>query len=169
MSIKNLVTIGYEGATPADFLATLELVGVTTLLDIREMAMSRRPGFAKTALREGLASVGIDYRHEPRLGSPKIIRNQLREDGNYSRFFRDFDRYLETQSDFLEEVAKQLTGTVALLCYERDHQQCHRRSVADKLTEITGVKTKHQGVQDHAQRKATTRSRPNSSQSVPAA
>jgi uncharacterized protein (DUF488 family) len=169
MSLKRLVTIGYEGADPADFLATLELVGVTTLLDIREMAISRRRGFAKTALREGLASVGIDYRHEPRLGSPKAIRHQLRDDGDYKRFFRDFERYLKTQLELLETLAGELTGTVALLCYERDHTQCHRRAVADALSVITGIQPKHQGVQGHAQRQAAARTRAHPGQGLPAA
>lgn len=168
MSIQGLVTIGYEGASLADFLATLELAGVTTLLDIREIAMSRRPGFAKTALREGLTSVGIAYLHEPRLGSPKEIRYQLRDDGNYTRFFRHFERYLSTQTTLLEELAEQLGGTVALLCYERDYTQCHRRSVADALSAITGIKPKHQGVQGHAQRQAVAHTRAHSGQSLSA-
>lgn len=167
--MKHLLTIGYEGADFRDFLATLEVLGVTTLLDIRELPMSRRPGFAKTALREGLASVGIDYRHEPRLGSPKAIRYQLRDDGDYKRFFRDFGRYLNTQADLLDELASELTGTVALLCYERDHTTCHRRAVATALSEITGLTPKHQGVQGHAQRQAATRSRTHLGQSLSAA
>ena len=169
MAIKRLVTIGYEGADPADFLATLELVGVTTLLDIREMAISRRRGFAKTALREGLASVGIDYVHEPRLGSPKTVRHQLRDDGDYSRFFRDFGRYLKTQATLLETLAEELDGTIALLCYERDYTQCHRRVVADALSAITGLKPKHQGVQGYAQRQAAAHTRSHSGQGVSAA
>ena len=64
MKLKKIVTIGYEGAEVADFLATLSQLGVTTLLDIRELPISRRKGFAKNALREGLLSVGIEYRHE---------------------------------------------------------------------------------------------------------
>jgi uncharacterized protein (DUF488 family) len=169
MSLKRLLTIGYEGADPADFLATLDLLGVTTLLDIREIAMSRRRGFAKTALREGLASVGIDYRHEPRLGSPKAIRYQLREDSDYPRFFREFGRYLTTQAELLEALAEELDGTIALLCYERDHTQCHRRAVADALSAITGIQPKHQGVQGYAQRQAATRTRAHSGQSLPTA
>jgi len=168
MSIEHLVTIGYEGAAPEDFLATLELSGVTTLLDIREIAMSRRRGFAKTALREGLASVGIDYVHEPRLGSPKAVRYQLRDDGDYNRFFRDFGRYLKTQASLLEALAEELDGTVALLCYERDYTQCHRRAVAEALSAITGLTPKHQGVQGHAQRQAAARSRSHSGQGVSA-
>lgn len=169
MSIQHLVTIGYEGATPEDFLATLELSGVTTLLDIREIAMSRRRGFAKTALREGLASVDIRYRHEPCLGSPKAIRHPLREDADYTRFFRDFERYLKTQAALLETLAEELDGTVALLCYERDHTLCHRRAVADALREITGITPQHQGVQGHAQRQAKARARAHPGQGLSAA
>lgn len=166
MKLQQLLTIGYEGADFRDFLATLELLDVTTLLDIRELPMSRRPGFAKTALREGLASVGIDYRHEPRLGSPKPIRYQLRDDGDYLRFFRDFGRYLNTQTDLLNALADELSGTVVLLCYERDHTTCHRRAVATALSEITGLTPKHQGVQRHAQRQTAARSRAHLGQSL---
>lgn len=169
MKLKKIVTIGYEGADFDDFLATLEAIGVTTLLDIRELPISRRPGFAKTALREGLAGVGIDYRHEPRLGSPKSIRHKLRDDGNYDRFFRDFDRYLGKQGELLDTLADELTGTVALLCYERDYNTCHRKSVADALGKITGLKPKHQGVQGHAQRQAAARARSHLGESLSAA
>jgi uncharacterized protein (DUF488 family) len=169
MSIQSLVTIGYEGSTPEDFLATLTLLGVDTLLDIREIAMSRRRGFAKTALREGLASVDIRYRHEPRLGSPKTIRYQLRDDNNYPRFFRDFQRYLNSQADLLDTLAEELHGTVALLCYERDYTLCHRRAVADAFNAITGITPQHQGVQGHAQRQAVARSRAHPGQGLPAA
>lgn len=166
MTLKKIVTIGYEGADLADFLATLQTIGVTMLLDIRELPLSRRPGFAKTALREGLAGVGIDYRHEPRLGSPKAIRYQLRDDGNYKKFFRDFDRYLGTQADLLDTLSEELSGTVALLCYERDYNTCHRRSVARALGKLTGLTPKHQGVQGHVQRQAAARSRPHFGQGL---
>lgn len=152
MKLKQIITIGYEGADLSDFLATLELLGVKTLLDIRELPISRRKGFAKTALREALHSVGIDYRHEPQLGSPKAVRHQLREDGDYDRFFRDFGRHLKKQDALLASLASELSGTVALLCYERDHETCHRKAVASALGEIAGLKPKHRGVQGYAQR-----------------
>lgn len=168
MKLKKIVTIGYENADFNDFLTTLETLGVTTLLDIRELPISRRRGFAKTALREGLASVGIDYRHEPRLGSPKDIRHQLRDDGDYKKFFKDFDRYLRTQATLLEQLSGELAGTVALLCYERDHNTCHRRSVAEALSKITGITPKHLGVK-HAQRQATAHARTHFGQGLSAA
>lgn len=168
MKLKKILTIGYEAATLDDFLATLVALGVDTLLDIRELPISRRRGFAKTALREGLADIGIDYRHEPRLGSPKTIRHQLRDDGDYEKFFRDFDDYLSKQGDILDTLAEELSGTVALLCYERDPATCHRRSVADALSKITGITPKHQGVHGHAQLQAATRARADIGESLPA-
>jgi len=168
VKLQRLLTIGYEGASVEDFLATLAASGVTILLDIREFAGSRRKGYAKTALREHLAGVGIDYRHEPALGSPRDLRHRLREDGRYDRFFRDFDRYLVSQKPLLVQLAGELTGTVALLCYERDHHQCHRKSVAAALTPITGLVPKHLGVQPHGSRQARANARPHPGQSIPA-
>jgi uncharacterized protein (DUF488 family) len=169
LKLKRLLTIGYEGASVGDFLATLTAAHVTTLLDVREFAGSRRKGFAKTALRQNLAGVGIDYRHEPALGSPRDIRNQLREDGRHDRFFRDFERYLVTQQPLLAQLAGKLTGNVALLCYERDFRECHRKSVAAALGPITGLTPKHLGVQPHDPRQARAHARAHPGQSLSAA
>lgn len=166
MALKRILTIGYEGASLSDFVATLQLAKVTMVLDIREIAISRRPGFAKTALREGLEDGGIAYQHEPLLGSPKSIRHQLRDDADYLRFFRDFKVYLRGQKGLLKKLGQDLSGTVALLCYERDHNLCHRRVVAEALGEVTGITPRHLGVQGHAQRQAVARSRANLGESV---
>ena len=168
VKLKKLMTIGYEGSRVEDFLSTLTAAGVTTLLDIREIAASRRRGFAKTALRANLASIGIAYRHEPRLGSPREIRHQLRETGSYERFFLDFDRYLSSRQDLLQQLTTELTGSVVLLCYERDHHECHRRSVATAFSKITGLKPKHMGVQPHGSVEARAHARAHSGQSIPA-
>jgi uncharacterized protein (DUF488 family) len=169
LKLKKLMTIGYEGSSVEDFLSTLTALGVTTLLDIREIAASRRRGFAKTALRTNLAGVGIAYRHEPALGSPRDIRHRLRQDSSYERFFLDFDRYLGTQQDLLKQLAAELTGSVAMLCYERDYHECHRKSVATAFSQLTGLKPKHIGVQPHGSVKARAHERAHPGQSVPAA
>jgi uncharacterized protein (DUF488 family) len=169
VSLERILTIGYEGASVDDFLATLKLAGVTTLLDIREIAISRRPGFAKTALREGLTSVGIQYRHESSLGSPKVMRHRLRDDKDYELFFREFSRYLKGQDTLLRSLVEELDGSVALLCFERDHTQCHRSIVANCLSMITGSAPQHLGVQGHAQRQTVARSRAHTGEGLPTA
>lgn len=169
MKLEQLMTIGYEGSSPKDFLTTLTAAGVTTLLDIREFAGSRRRGFAKTALRENLMSVDIAYRHEPDLGSPRDIRHRLRENGNYEQFFRDFDRYLNTQQNLLKQLTEELSGHIALLCYERDYRECHRKSVAAAFNQLTGLNPKHLGVQPHDAVQARAYARAHPGQSLPAA
>jgi uncharacterized protein (DUF488 family) len=64
MKALNVLTIGYEGAALEDFLSTLKRARVSLLLDVREIALSRRKGFSKSALSAALSSFGIDYRHE---------------------------------------------------------------------------------------------------------
>ncbi len=148
--MKKLFTIGYEGVALDDFIRALKTAKIEVLLDVRELPISRRKGFSKTALGTALTEAGIAYRHEKQLGSPKTIRHRLREDGNYPRFFREFDRYLIKQSTLLEMLAEKLKGNVALMCYEKNHEECHRRSVADALAELLGKTPIHLGVGDHA-------------------
>lgn len=150
--MRGLFTIGYEGADIDDFVATLSVMGVDVLLDIRELPISRRRGFAKRALSEAVGEVGIGYRHEKQLGSPKPIRDELKKGGDYDRFFRAYTEHLDGHRDLLEQLANDLCGNVALLCYERNHNECHRSVVADALAQMTGCKPVHLGVQGHEQR-----------------
>jgi uncharacterized protein (DUF488 family) len=73
MGIKQtiLATIGYEGADVDDFVATLRSAGIRRLIDVRELAISRRRGFAKRALSGALADADIEYVHLRGLGDPK--------------------------------------------------------------------------------------------------
>jgi len=166
--MKKLFTIGYEGAALDDFMRTLKTAKIDVLLDVRELPISRRKGFSKTALGSALTEAGICYRHEKQLGSPKTIRHQLREDGNYPRFFRKFDRHLIEQSALLETLAEELKGNVALMCYEKDHEECHRLSVANALAELLDKTPIHLGVDDHA-REASKAAHPHPRQGVSAA
>ena len=152
--MKGLFTIGYEGVSLDDFLATLENTAIDVLLDIREFPVSRRKGFSKNVLCAALVEVDIDYRHERSLGSPKAIRHKLRVDGNQRAFFRAFDRHLLRQNSLLQELAEGLTGNVVLMCYEKDHIQCHRSSVAKAFAEISGLKPTHLEVKPNERRKS---------------
>ncbi|MCC5858634.1 MAG: DUF488 domain-containing protein [Ectothiorhodospiraceae bacterium] len=152
--MTGIFTIGYEGASAEDFVETLKLMDIHVLLDIREFPISRRKGFAKNALRQSMESYGIVYHHEARLGSPKPIRDKLKKDKDYSAFFNSYDAYLESQMGLLHSLWKELRGNIALMCYERDHRECHRSSVARELAKITGIQPRHIGVQGHEQREA---------------
>ncbi len=85
---QKLYTIGYTGFGISEFVDTLLEHEIECLIDIREIPLSRKKGFSKTALTENLESVGIKYSHFRSLGSPRIDRHELRETGDFSQFFR---------------------------------------------------------------------------------
>src|SRR5215208_2853638 len=57
-------TIGYEQhAEPSSLVDALRTAGVRRLVDVRELPLSRRRGFSKTALAAALATAEIEYQH----------------------------------------------------------------------------------------------------------
>lgn len=144
--IRTLFTIGYERSILRDFIDALTALGVDTVLDIRELPLSRKKGFSKSALATALKKAGIKYRHERALGCPPVIRNQLRTDGDYVKYFRGFNRYLASQINLIDTLVTELDGRVALLCYERDAAYCHRSSVAASIEKRHDITPQHVAV-----------------------
>ena len=111
---KNLTayTIGYEGMTIEAFIASLCTQRIAHLVDIREVARSRKKGFSKSALSEHLERAGIRYSHVRALGCPKPIRDQYRVDGNWGRYSRAFTAYALCHRSL---VAHKLGGVIVHL------------------------------------------------------
>ena len=131
--LNRVDTIGYEGRNIAEFVEALASAGVTLLVDVRENAMSRVRGFSKNRLREALGDAGIGYEHMKGLGNPKENRDALRSgDERAIAYFNK--RLLNGSADDLRHLAEVLQSEhVALLCFERDHQTCHRSLIVDAL------------------------------------
>lgn len=147
--MRRLFTIGYEAAHLSDFIATLCAAETDVLIDVRELPMSRRRGFSKTALAAALQAVGIEYVHVRRLGSPRDLRHRLRENRDYERFFVDYGVYLSSQQEVLEELAEDHAGeSVALMCFEKKHEECHRSSVASAIGRLVDLEPTHLEVKD---------------------
>lgn len=133
--MKLLYTIGYEGTDIERFVQTLNAVGVKVLADVRAIALSRKRGFSKTALRNRLADEGIEYVHFIDLGDPKPGREAARA-GKYNRFREIYGKHLETApAKAALSNLKIVAGakTTCLLCFERDPNVCHRSIVAHEL------------------------------------
>ena len=128
-----IFTIGYEGATVAEFLAALQSAGVERVIDVRAVANSRRPGFSKTPLRNALAEAGIEYVHLRALGTPADGRAAARA-GRHEDLERIYAGQLELP-EAMKETAEMLDLAAekpsALLCYERDPAGCHRTLLVD--------------------------------------
>lgn len=134
--MHRLATIGYEGASVGDVLAALRLAKIDLVVDVRAVAMSRRPGFAKTALAANLREAGIDYLHLRRLGTPADGRAAARS-GDHATMRLIFLTHLAT-IEAQEELAVladlvQSKKRVCILCFEADPAHCHRRLVATAL------------------------------------
>ncbi|MFV0318700.1 MAG: DUF488 family protein [Microthrixaceae bacterium] len=127
-----IVSIGYEGRTLDEFVDVLRSNGVEVLVDVRLTPISRKKGFSKTALSAALQAAGIEYRHEPALGNPKDNRDAFRR-GLASARTR-YVRHLSNgaSSNYEATVDSARTRRVALLCFERDHSQCHRSCITER-------------------------------------
>ncbi|HTC99009.1 MAG TPA: DUF488 domain-containing protein [Bradyrhizobium sp.] len=143
---KKLFTIGYEQTPSKAVLDELESAGVKLLVDVRAVTSSRRPGFSKNQLAAGLDERGIAYVHLKGLGTPKEGRLAARS-GNYDLLQKVFAKHLKTPQakedlDELSALVKK-AGPVCLLCYERNHEHCHRRWIAEIIEERDGVKVEN--------------------------
>jgi uncharacterized protein (DUF488 family) len=133
--MQTLHTIGYEGKTQAEFLDELEAARVELVIDVRAVAASRRPGFSKTALSNGLAERGIGYLHLRPLGTPADGRAAARA-GKTAEMRRIYAEQLDTDEAALameQALAAAQERRSALLCYEKDAPGCHRSMLAERM------------------------------------
>ncbi|WP_392543756.1 DUF488 family protein [Oryzobacter telluris] len=129
-----LVSIGYEGKDLNELLEQLLANHVGVLVDVRLNPISRKPGLSKRRLSEALRAVGISYCHYRELGNPKENREAFRAGSQDAR--DRFSAILRAQAgtEALSHVAESLDGeVVALLCFEREHSECHRGLVAEAI------------------------------------
>lgn len=142
---KKICTIGYERVGVPDFVAALKDAGVKTLIDVREVANSRRAGYSKKALMASLDAAGIAYIHMKALGTPKAGREAARK-GDTKMMHRIFEAKLaepESQLALNEAADIAKRGKSCLMCLEHDWHDCHRAIVAQHLEDAFGLKPAH--------------------------
>ncbi len=127
-----IITIGYEGRGLDEFISTLAVERVEVLVDVRLNAISRKPGFSKTALMSAAHAAGIEYVHEPLLGNPISNRDGYRAGYKSARtlYRKRLANGSSAAVDRLVEISTE--RRVAVLCVERDHEICHR----DELVKV---------------------------------
>jgi hypothetical protein len=133
---ENISTIGYEGKSLESYLNILIGAGITLLCDVRRNPISRKYGFSKSTLSNACDKIGILYEHLPELGIPSEKRKNLETQADYDALFREYEmENLPNQQRSLEKIRKHVQEgyRVALTCYERLPQQCHRLCIARAL------------------------------------
>lgn len=144
--MTTVATIGYQAATVSSFLAAVRAGQVQLVADVRAVASSRRPGFAKTRLAANLAEAGVGYVHLRGLGTPADGRAAARA-GDHRRMRAIYRRHLataEAQAE-LQALAELVRSgrRVCLLCFEADPAHCHRSLVADALGALLPLRLDH--------------------------
>lgn len=142
---NSIYTIGYEGLSLEQFIRKLKDSNIQQVIDLREIALSRKNGFSKGMLENELRNAGIRYKHYPSLGSPKEIRHQLHQDWDYKKFFEEYKEHVKDKD--VQESIKDVEGLskvrkTVLLCFEKDFKSCHRSIIAEELNKA-GWKINH--------------------------
>lgn len=129
-------TIGYEGRSLEGYLNQLIRAGVTLLCDVRRNPLSRKYGFSKSTLAKGCEGVGIRYEHVPEIGIASEERRDLETQADYDALFEIYEREaLPQHEEALWRIRNWVDEgqRVALTCFERLPQRCHRHCVAEAL------------------------------------
>lgn len=138
-----LIGVGYEGLTISEYIQVLRDLQVSTLVDVRLNATSRKPGFSKTRLKGYLADAGIPYLHYRELGNPKDNRKGFWDDPSTGSHVQSVNHFknLILCDDYKVSLLKNLKNmsqceNVALLCYEKAPEKCHSTVLIELIREM---------------------------------
>jgi hypothetical protein len=133
---KSIYTIGYEGLHIEDYINKLIRNGIKLVCDVRHNPLSRKYGFSKRSLSTLLPKFGIEYLHIPELGIESQKRKGLKISRDYKMLFDDYQTSLLGRQIGLTRIIKEFKthNRIALTCFEREAQSCHRHCISDFLT-----------------------------------
>lgn len=140
-----IYTIGYAKHTPESLFERLKGAGVQSLIDVCELPISRKRGFAKSALSSAAAASGIEYRHFKLLGVPSEMRHR-RRDGETAGadYMAEFRTLLQGRTDAVREAINLAEAKPScLLCLEEKPEDCHRTIVAEKMAKLADFDVIH--------------------------
>lgn len=139
-------TIGYEGKTVELYINELIKNNIHVLIDVRKNAMSMKFGFSKNFLKRTLENMGIQYIHIPELGIESENRQTLNTLDDYKILFKEYEkgtlRNAAVYLDKLFSLYKQY-NRVAIMCYEKDIQMCHRGCIAKEIEKKHKITIQH--------------------------
>jgi uncharacterized protein (DUF488 family) len=135
-------SVGYEGKSIDFFLNLLIKNHVELLVDVRANAFSMRFEFRKKKLANFLQKAGIEYMHVPELGINSFYRKNWKND--YKKLFELYENtLLPKQVNKINELAEiGRNKRIALMCFEKNKEQCHRNILSKKLENL-GINVIH--------------------------
>ena len=130
-------TVGHSTRSGEEFGQILVAHGIQVLVDVRMFPGSRRyPQFNKPALSESLEQLGIQYKHEPRLGGRRTPRADSHNTAWKNAQFRAYADHMESEEfgNAVKELLQLAGGArTAVMCAEAVWWRCHRSLISDYL------------------------------------
>ena len=144
-NVHAVYTIGYKGLSIPLFIEKLQKAGIKRLIDVRYNAISRKPGFSKKRLSTMCEQFSIEYIHLPELGIPSSYRKSLRTTDEFNILMDEYEASMVPKAADTLQKATQLVQELpsALLCFEADHNRCHRSPLARCIASNTGLSVIH--------------------------
>jgi uncharacterized protein (DUF488 family) len=128
-----IYTLGYQGLSLDEYISLLKEHPIRLVIDVRAVAWSHKPGFAKSAMQSGLRDSGIDYLHLQSAGNP------FRKDEDGENVMMKYRAYLQKHPEPLDRIeveiqqASKNNESICLTCFEKAPQDCHRSIIAEQL------------------------------------
>ena len=136
-----LYTIGFTKKSAEDFFELLAASGARRLVDIRLRNASQLAGFAKRDDLEYLVGrlCGMDYVHMPELAPDAELLDDYRKKRiDWSSYVPRFLALMEERRTIEKPRLRETLDGGCLLCAEHSPERCHRRLVAEYLSQKWG-------------------------------
>ena len=134
-----LYTIGYEGISLEAYLNKLIKHDIKVLVDVRNNPLSQKFGFSKSQLIRYCGGLNIEYLHFADVGIQSEYRQELKEQSDYDNLFNCYkEKTLPNTISTQEKILILLKDNkrIALTCFEANICQCHRRHLAEAITQL---------------------------------
>jgi hypothetical protein len=137
--VARLQTVDLPESWTPTVMADLWVGSIGYELHKDHLAFARR-GYAKSALAQAMADVGVEYIHVRALGNPKRFRD-LYKSGRVEEGQRRYEEHLlGEQRGALEDLGPLLREKPsALMCVEHDAATCHRSVILEALRRELGL------------------------------
>lgn len=138
-----IFSIGYEGLTIDSFLNKLIANNITVVVDVRNNPQSMKYGFSKKSFKRYIENAGMKYIHIPELGIPSSMRKGLGESVSHNTLFKKYQNELLPRQEVKIKQLIDLTNQderIVLVCFESDHNFCHRHTLIEHLQEKKAFK-----------------------------
>lgn len=140
--MKKIFTIGFTKKTAEEFFTLLEKNHVVEIVDIRLNNSSQLAGFSKFPdIKFFLQRIcGINYKHDKNFSpTENILERYKKKIIDWAGYEKEFFE-LMNERNISEHILKNYFAAdkFCLLCSEPTAENCHRRLIAEKISEVVG-------------------------------